>query len=75
MSEHGLVRSCSFTLVTLGVTYLVYVLHPKSKYMATYLVRPNQKLTWSRVSKTMRYRSYMGMLLGAGAYLLVSLIK
>jgi hypothetical protein len=74
MSEHGLVRSCSFALVTLAVTYLVYILYPKSKYMLTYLVRPNQKAAWLRVYKTMQYRSYMGMLLGVGAYLLVSLL-
>jgi hypothetical protein len=75
MSEHGIIRSCSFTLVTLTVTYLVYILYPKSKYILNYLVRPNQKTAWLRVYKTMQYRSYMGMLLGAGAYLLVSLIK
>ena len=74
MPEHSLVRSCSFTLVTLAVTYLVYMLHPKSKYILTYLVRPNQKAAWLRVYRTMQYRSYMGMLLGAGAYLLVSLL-
>lgn len=74
MSEHGIVRSCSFAIVTLAVTYLVYILYPKSKYMLTYLVRPNQKEAWLRVYKTMQYRSYMGMLLGAGAYILVSLL-
>ncbi len=75
MSEHGLVRSCSFALITLSVTYLVYMLYPKSKYMLSYLVRPNQKEAWLRVYKTMQYRSYMGMLLGASAYILVSMLK
>lgn len=74
MSEHGLVRSCSFALITLGVTYLVYMLYPKSRYMLSYLVRPNQKEAWLRVYKTMRYRNFMGMLLGAGAYILVSML-
>lgn len=74
MSEHGIVRSCSFALITLSVTYLVYMLYPKSKYMLSYLVRPNQKQAWLRVYKTMRYRNFMGMLLGAGAYILVSLL-
>ena len=74
MSEYGLVRSCSFALITLSVTYLVYMLYPKSRYMLSYLVRPNQKEAWLRVYKTMRYRNFMGMLLGAGAYLLISLL-
>lgn len=74
MEEKGLVRSCTFTLIVLGVTYLVYLLYPKSKYMVNYLVRPNQKREWVNVYRTMQSRTMMGMVLGAGAYLLVSLV-
>lgn len=74
MPEHGLVRTCSFALITLSLTYLVYILYPKSRYMLSYLDRPNQKEAWHRVYKTMRYHMFMGMLFGAGAYMLVSLI-
>lgn len=74
MSVHGLVRTCSFALITLSVTYLVYMLYPKSRYMLSYLVRPNQKEAWHRVYETMWYRNFIGMLLGAGAYILVSLL-
>lgn len=72
--EHGAFRSCGFLFITLSVTYLVYMLHPKTKYMINYLVRPNQKRAWIHVYKSVRYNLLMSALLGIGAYILVSLL-
>lgn len=73
-SVKGVPRTCAFVFITLGVTYLFYLLYPKSKYMLPYLTTDAQRAAWLRVYKGMQYKHYMGMVLGAIAYVLVSLL-
>jgi hypothetical protein len=68
----GLGRTCGFVFITMAVTYLFYLLYPKSKYMLTYLTTDAQRAAWQDVYRSMQYKHYMGMLLGLIAYVLVS---
>lgn len=72
--EYGVMRSCMFTLIVLSLTYIIYLIYPKSKYMEQYLVRPNQKRALNSLYKNIKYRVVMGMILGAGAYLLITML-
>lgn len=74
---HGLLRRskkasykagfCLGTAITLGVSCLFYLLHPKSEYMTTHLSTPGQRDAWARISMRFRVTYICGLLLGAGA--------
>ncbi len=70
--QPGMARTCGFVFITMAVTYLFYLLYPKSKYMLTYLTTDEQRAAWLDVYRGMQYRHYMGMVLGVIAYVLVS---
>lgn len=70
--KNTLVRSCVFTVLVLAITHIVYLLAPKSKYMVTYLDTEEKRNKWLDVYKEMKYRHYMGFILGMIAYLLLS---
>ena len=70
----GMMRSCGFVFIALSITYLFYMLYPKSTYMLYHLTTDDQRSAWMEIYKTMQYRHYMGMVLGIIAYALVSMV-
>lgn len=73
MSKSGVVRTCVFISIVMGVNYLFYMIYPKSTYMIQHLKTETQINAWQHVYRTMQYRQYMGMVLGVTAYTLVSI--
>lgn len=70
-STSGTIRTCGFVFIVLAVTYLFYFLWPKSVYLVPLLTTQEQRAGWQDVYRHMQRRHYMGMVLGAVAYLLV----
>jgi hypothetical protein len=66
----GLYRTCGFTAIILTVTYLFYLLHPKKIYMRDYLLLESQHQAWANVYRSMMSSNYIGMILGALAYII-----
>lgn len=71
LQKNSLVRTCVFTVLVLGITYVFYMLVPKSKYMVTYLDTEEKRKKWLNVYVEMKYRHYMGFILGLMAYLIL----
>lgn len=71
-ATQGVVRTCGFVFIVLSVTYLFYFLWPKSVYLVPLLTTQEQRAGWRDVYRHMQRRHYMGMVLGAVSYLLVS---
>ena len=69
--KKSMYSACLFTLIVLGVNNSYYLLHPKSDYMVKYLETVEQREAWLHVYTSMKHRCYMGMVLGALAYLIV----
>ncbi len=72
LANPGVVRTCGFVLITLGITYLFYYIWPKSTYLVNHLTTDEQRAGWVDVYTHMQRRHYMGMVLGALAYLLLT---
>lgn len=70
-SKKSIYSACVFASIILGVNNLYYLLHPKSAYMLTHLTTTEQNVAWLEIYKFMKNRCYMGMILGAAAYILV----
>lgn len=58
---------CIGTAITLGVSCIFYLLHPKSAYMTAHLRTAGQRDAWARISRRFRVIYICGLLLGAGA--------
>ncbi len=67
----GTYRTCGFTAVVLGITYIFYLLHPKKIYMRDYLLLESQRQAWANVYRSMMSSNYIGMFLGAFAYIIL----
>lgn len=62
---------CVTTFTYFTATYLSYILHPKSKYMVSYLTTEEQRNKWLKVNNNMKYKYHAGYLLGIVAYLVL----
>lgn len=58
-------RIMSFFAVTLFTAVVYYTAMPKSDYMLNHLERPEEIQAWLETYKTMRWRYFVGMALGA----------
>ena len=74
LTKKGMGRTCGFIIIVMAVNYLFYLVYPKSKYMITHLKTQEQKQGWLKVYKTMQFNHYFGMVLGAVAYAIVSVL-
>lgn len=54
-----------FFSITLGTSVVYYSLFPKSGYMLDYLKTSQENKAWLQVYKTMKYRYFIGFVLGA----------
>lgn len=59
---------CEYVAIVLGVANLVYMLLPKSDYMAYHLTTPAQMRAWMDVYRRCQGTSVMGFVIGLGAY-------
>jgi len=66
-SSYGI---CTFTVIVLGTNYLYYSLAPKSTYMLNHLTNKEQIDAWVEVYKEMKYRCFLGFVLGIISLLL-----
>ena len=74
MVPRSLTRSCSFLVTVMGINYAFYMLYPKTKYMLPHLTNDEQRTAWLAVYKEMQKSNYIGLVIGAVSYLLVSLL-
>lgn len=74
ITKKGAGRTCGFVVIVMLTNYLFYLVYPKSKYMISYLKTPEQKQGWLNVYRTMQFNHYFGMVLGAIAYAIVSVL-
>jgi uncharacterized protein YacL len=58
-------RTSLFFTITLTIAVLYYFLMPKSDYMLNHLKTPEENKAWLEVYKTMKFRYFLGFLLGA----------
>lgn len=58
-----------FFAITLCTAVVYYFLMPKSDYMLNHLKTPEQTKAWLEIYKTMKYRYFIGFVLGALAAL------
>lgn len=63
---------CYFTAVVLFVTYIGYMIHPKSKYILNYLNKPEQINGWLNIYKAFQRSNYIGLILGILIFYLVN---
>ena len=70
-SLKGMSKLCVFVVIALGTNYLFYSLHPKSTYMLLHLTSQQQNEAWLNISKEMKLRSMLGLLLGLAGYILL----
>lgn len=73
ISKSSTKSACMFAVIVLGVNNLYYALYPKSQYMVPLLETEEQRTAWLAVYKEMKYRNYMGFIMGLVAYLLIGL--
>ena len=71
-TKNSVHRTCLFTALVLVVTYTFYMVFPKGEYMLNHLKTAEMNKKWLLVYKEMKYRHYMGLLLGASAYMIVA---
>jgi hypothetical protein len=57
----------AFLAITLTVAVFYYTLMPKSDYMLNHLKTEEENKVWLGIYKTMKFRYFMGLLLGATA--------
>ena len=57
----------SFLAITLSVAVFYYTLMPKSDYMLNHLKSEEENKAWLQVYKTMKFRYFIGLLIGAVA--------
>lgn len=67
-------RVMLFISITLGTAVMFYSLMPKSDYMLNYLKTPEENKKWLDVYKTMKFRYFMGLLLGILASIPLSMM-
>lgn len=63
---------CYFTAVTLFITYIGYMIHPKSKYILNYLDKPEQIKAWVDIYKSFQNANYTGLILGMLVFYLIN---
>ena len=64
-------KVCIFVVISLGVNYLFYGLHPKSTFMINHLTSQEQNKAWTEIYKEMKQRCFIGLLLGLIGYILL----
>lgn len=55
----------AFLAITLSVAVIYYTLMPKSDYMLNHLKSEEENKAWLEVYKTMKFRYFVGLLMGA----------
>lgn len=55
----------AFLTITLTIAVVYYMLMPKSDYMLNHLKTEKENKVWLEIYKTMKFRYFMGFLLGA----------
>ena len=66
---------CYFISTFLFITYISYILWPKSKYILSYLNNNHQIEGWLNVYKAFRNGNYLGLLLGLLVFIVISRFK
>ncbi len=67
-------RVCIFTVLVLGINYTFYMIIPKNDYIIKHLNTNEQIEAWLDVYTEMKYRNYLGFILGIITYILISYI-
>ena len=57
-------RACIAGGITMGTSYVYYVLHPKKDYMLPHLTTAEQRDAWLKVYKGFQFNYHVGLLLG-----------
>lgn len=63
---------CYFVAVTLFITYVGYMLYPKSKYILNYLTNHQQISDWLKIYKKFRNYNYIGLILGIFVFYIIN---
>ena len=71
-AKNSIHRTCLFTSLVLVITYTFYMIFPKGDYMLNHLKNQDMNNKWLLVYKEMKYRHYMGLLLGASSYMIIA---
>lgn len=69
--SNRLTQTCLFVSIAMLTAHYYYLLMPKSDYMLNHLNNQEQISAWLKVYKEMNFKSNLGSLLGATAFLFV----
>lgn len=59
--------SCLAGAITLAVTYLFYIIHPKTDYMVLHLDHGAQRAAWLDTYRSMQLKYHVGLVVGIAA--------
>tara|TARA_Y100000816_G_C25861977_1_gene450053 strand:- start:48 stop:497 length:450 start_codon:yes stop_codon:yes gene_type:complete len=56
--------ACLVGAITLSVTYLGYIIYPKSDYMIIHLHNEKQRMAWLDIYRSMQLKYHVGLVIG-----------
>ena len=71
--KNNLNRACMSGAITMIISYLFYILHPKSDYIILHLNNEKKRKLWLDIYKQMQKRYHYGLLFGIFSVILLSI--
>ena len=59
--------ACLAGAITFSITYLFYIIHPKSDYMILHLTTEKERSAWLDIYRSMQLKYHMGLVIGIAA--------